>query len=1601
MEQPNPMLQMLLHVPDINLNGKIGHPMCCALGYQDYPKEKDIEEAKHVYYNIAGHLKIKGRYDKDDINNILFTEKILRISNGCLFLPFTTEKLIESIIYHYSQTITVVIPSRCFERNAETLYEVKMDDGISPDIYGAAALKFLSLIFGLLGPSDGTDMARGIIDCSPVDTAEEYNTKVMAAKRLAPKLPQRKKDHKKSGNQMEDDAFEREERESLLRRDSIIRAMETIKNLNEEHGEPMIYEQPVTLQEQLVEASKFPNVPAIRVSGELSNPETFAIMSNLDAIVEFNYIFPRYKITVESVELEKKKFCRIYQIRLLDPRLYRKGLANGIRRVCQINSKRMQKRNEKKTSSSDNIFGSTATTSMGKSPGYYFSPYSMSGYLQLTTLIQLSNILKILSENKYYSPYTQNVYTDAKTHVSDNINPCSVLSEKNIFGEYDEGELINEPTYDYGASHGSPEEVQEEKAAFNKFAKSWHKRYFNVDFYEEDNQIGDITNESQDFNDVIPTDKDSMGDDRAALKSIYLNAIDTSIMVYPYPNNVMTIPNNITGPVSSLCCLLPFIDISPYLPHSAKQPTERIKYPIQNEQIVARNNAYRISAVNSIIGASARRFIEQILQQDILSYKYFTCRYENVSDSRMDMRYINKKMNVYNLRHVEIIPATFATLNSSNYKLSTPMREMVKYAEDKRTIKGKMYIFLELYDKGIDSDTKKPMLNYHSNLTPLGNFLVNSPKILAERIKTFTNFLAYTILTYGILAMMRSKYGYQLYILFYGETATGKSRIFEILHKLFLGSGIVLEQSSSSQSKAYELGMHETYFVYVDDTSKNKNPILEGDKNSGYGGRTESSSTSSCSVDADTIKQIITSGYSSRSVPIQNPETGITQTVMIKSGRRLVQAGLTNQSTIRDMKPAFNNRIYPIISDHVPNIKPPDKCPNIYSSLNMRLINDAEVDDGMNADDANTGTEKSIDSITKINTIESMYKSLQIFSGFINYFISCGALTYNDTSLSLLPVMTDRLFDILEVVWPIKFTRDLRTLKDMIPLFTTTITIQRIWCNICSNAYTDINLTPMSPFDETLVHKIEAYNLLQATEEDIISAFSLMWHIIPTFEYVIVVRWILDNLRKQNLVPKYETVFNGNIAVFRPKASLLNTETCNDTAQVTTPSVTMGSMGSIAPTFHVPGNVQKHISRTNDSQSQPNATNTISGIQNYDPTFAVLSIGSNQKIGTVSDIEKSLEDFSMLHYPGRDHGLAKKCFWDWIKCSPDNEDEVELLNSPQGLFLRSSGKKILTCPIVLQKISADAHPKFITMVSISWLNRLLKPGGYIENYKSEFHHGYHQSPLEYALTFMGYDSCKKQEIVLPGSYLNMHIVNTYIPEKNILYYPKTIKYGSTDWDNAPKGISRKIIIPSGRLNDSGKGIFCGNGTYEIATQIDSLLKKVELGFYNFESGKYITKEKRSLLADMNLVNKITTVFKTEMTNAVFHHNIGRNYKDISNTYPLTNYDKLSEEDKTMEEIYLLVPESLQHLIATSNDTDETHIDKANDDFLEMETFDPIIKPLKTKQDNESVTGLKKRKTDINGYSNINNTYNNLLSENGDSNSYGNDNIYIEDEAIEE
>lgn len=402
--------------------------------------------------------------------------------------------------------------------------------------------------------------------------------------------------------------------------------------------------------------------------------------------------------------------------------------------------------------------------------------------------------------------------------------------------------------------------------------------------------------------------------------------------------------------------------------------------------------------------------------------------------------------NSRNVKYDHIFPDAFDCLRGNNDDLPGPLRNICAYLEESKPV-----VFPDFY--------KRFKFGYFKNLTPYGNYIANFiSKYVNGPVCNFTRNHYLIVLVQIMQAQqMRMFLGFQPTYMFYGEPGSGKSNNISCMAMYSISGTIENVTSQSTQSNSTHTS-HDNKFLNYDDMDKN----LAMFDTTGLSGQK---------------REERTTGMTTREVNNINHETGLRELIKVTTTFRNVETCLTNKSVVH-LSLAFQSRVlaYHVFRD----------SQNDSSLVRLRNIDSKYEDE-----------------------FKTIVRGFQIFSGFLGFLLSCGAMSYKVTEKGLVGSVLYRHFvSPIQPVFDGKIQRDDRDQNDKFHLLLYGVTVQRLYASICSGCFADDeDLRPESPLSMEMFKKIDKYNLLCATEEDAMVAMSYMHNCLPSSAHVSIIEW--------------------------------------------------------------------------------------------------------------------------------------------------------------------------------------------------------------------------------------------------------------------------------------------------------------------------------------------------------------------------------------------------------------------------------------------------------------------------------------------------------------
>jgi len=479
-------------------------------------------------------------------------------------------------------------------------------------------------------------------------------------------------------------------------------------------------------------------------------------------------------------------------------------------------------------------------------------------------------------------------------------------------------------------------------------------------------------------------------------------------------------------------------------------------------------------------------------------------------------------------------------------------------------------------------DFFKDSWNIYENLSAHGNFLVNFIELFVkEHLNTYYHFQLYTLTMFIIPLQTRCQLGYQFHLFIYGPPGSGKSRIIsKFMKKFLLDKSLTPIDSQSGQAPNTD-DCKDGRCVVIDDASNNSNPIFEGipppqDSYSSYIRNLSrgiltikgpNNNTNGLGVE----KSRISSGFVTRSITVMSSSGGSgdkRSSRVIESYMRSTGIYLSN-SNWHYLNDAIRSRLYPYYFDcnnteaqlqqqpitiksleknkkkNKAKLKKKGKAKlkntttttttastkNIFNQNNDDNDNNNDDDDDIKDSSSVSSEERDESEEKKIGNkvLSEIMKKYQSFSAILNYFIACGAISYDINEMTNVSnKILYRIRNIMKEQFPDYVELDNRSIQDLYHDILRGVTTNRLWVNICSGCFNDKDLRPESELSIDTFIKIHQYGLMIATEEDVYMALSCLDGFYPKSARVAIIEWIFDKAIESGYDPYKDNKYPRN-----------------------------------------------------------------------------------------------------------------------------------------------------------------------------------------------------------------------------------------------------------------------------------------------------------------------------------------------------------------------------------------------------------------------------------------------------------------------------------------
>lgn len=1385
-------------------------------GITDHPKPSDIDycnllpenerTSPHLSYCFPGYNANDAESENKD--EIIYADTTMRISNGFLYLPYNKELLIRSIFFTRAKRFSIVFNNRSFVTNHKSFYNLNIKNGVEFDPHGSSNVRLLSLFGSLFGPcKSGTN--EGIINISPIDTVEEFEEKMKLF---------RSSKIKKSKNAV----------------------AEELEDLDPRTSRP-----PPPLERQYKAAETVVRTLGnLTISGSFENQHIFTIETNGQS---FN--LPRFEVIAEEFRGNNSKNIEIPQgliisFVVVDPRIYDpifpgelNGLCRGIQRHVKRCQELLEKKNKSKTTS---LLTKNEEDDSMKQKNVYQTHCS-----EITTMSEFGQCLKYACCNPYFNPEANDNKSGGKLDIGPSLDPFKVLNPKVMFDRYDPITDTHEPgTFQFGLYHPNDQKFWTSEEFIENFGKYYNYRYYPVKFYDIERIHHLPLWAGTEI--VVPHERTI----NHPLYDYLERENRPCVYVYSNPFLTLRIPNEDIGSIRLLSAVIPFKHVLENKTSGYIFPSGNILYPIQSEIVYSYNREKALRIEKKILSLKSIVYVYPVLDADITRRVYYGNLKKKNGTDVLTPTYSAENIN--ELRHRELIPYIFEVISPENQKIPELLRAAAKYMEEHDNM-----IYVDFYND-YDVTQSRNGMEYHHNLTPVGNFYVNYVQYLKKTFDAFNNIPLYNVnlVLAGTQSML--DFDYRVHAAFHGETGTGKSHVMELMSTLLLPNSITKEDTYSNLSFFSKIPKNCKYY-YNDDASVQNVTIFQtnpgylrskGSDDLPYGFKRQIEKEGS-GVNAESYKAAISSGTCVRERMNKNGGTERTEAIL-----RLQRAFLTNISPAL-LKPSVQSRLYTYPSVENPRAKP------FYKGWN---IDKFKYND--NIDDVTEGVRKF--------GIENVLRGFQCFSSVVNHMIHAGAIRYSDDIYFESKVYVERLNKILHDSFQIPIKINLRTEKSIFLCFLRSCTLLRLYVEICSGCFdpdTDPLLQPTSKICPQQIQYIHDRGLLRANEEDTITAFSYFEYMIPSIEYPSLCDWIrkkiidsgIDLLSMNWNDPDVEIIVDPTN--FQPNTIIPKFSNNNFNVNLN---------------IGVPGNLNNMVATPNpNGDTNVPTINTNGGNANYsannpnilfNASYLNISFkGTDIRSYSMGHMENKIVDEIVREDPYIDKSYIIRGIFNLSHLLEDC-DEYEFVPCTgilHGYKIQKTGKTFRCSP--LNFVSVDTTKELYSLViPLSWWLKNLTNDSYLVNPASPVDPEYKRTPLEHCFNLFGYEGCKTKTYVTPGLFLNRPFdFKKKLPDSD--HIMKTVFITRPQFD---RRICPKLVYPDPNARFSNKKvIFSKDNQYnfEQTCHIFYLLKNYENGYYDFELDKHVDPKQFETIDDFKSeIYKRCIEFSTRYNSTTLH-----------------------------------------------------------------------------------------------------------------------------------
>ena len=720
-----------------------------------------------------------------------------------------------------------------------------------------------------------------------------------------------------------------------------------------------------------------------------------------------------------------------------------------------------------------------------------------------------------------------------------------------------------------------------------------------------------------------------------------------------------------------------------------------------------------------------------------------------------------------------------------------------------------------------------------------------------------------------------------------GDFSGGKSFLYKVMGNYYFPGTFTMEFASSSKALEYS-GNISGSMIVIDDTSKKELPMLAENIHSYRNGKihiTSDTNSNSFNIgNENTIKTLTTEGYFLRSVTIKTSSAdGQTQSnsaVSIPVIRRVVTWGNSNQS-LATVKNELKSRIILLYS-----LK--------KSTQNKEMMQENLSNATM---EYNLSTlPRSLPSTTSKGLMgyQDVIRSLQSFTCIWQFLESCGAIPSDHSVIAISKIYMSRFKKTLEALYPLKLELATRFEEEQMPVLVKSMRLIRMWANICSNAYNDPDLKANSPLNINMIRKLVAINAHFVTEEDFVNAVSFLNTVLPPVEQVAVVEWMLQYVEGRGCMLRSDmrtcnpNMFtsrahpdnNGTVSTFTHPTVRRNNQ---DDEEMDGNSQSQDSESSFFRKPKPKPNGLKRMGLIYHQQSNDNAR--------FNKTHYASSMDVDLGYGVLNEehiISKSVCDVIKSEYFYLDNATIQEGLYQ-VAQSVYTVKNVKFSDYEGQTIIEETDEYVSVTPLDFNRVDPITN-KYVLRINIAWLVHMVRKFGCLqtrESYVSKYHRC---TVMENVFSNMGFEGCKKYDILLPGEFFNHNVSNA--PKLDYMSLMKIVKWGEprtyVEESSIPRHLNSKVTVPNlvSEKDSTKEAEWCpGEDSFEKARYTESLLLQYEKGYYSITRNEMVSTNlvKNNPLLVADLVN-VCDNFSPEAVRETFHRNIPA-FKKVGLEYP--------------------------------------------------------------------------------------------------------------------